>query len=380
MRTVSLTWRQTGLAGVMALAVAAAAPPAAASGSSGSSGWRIVSTVGSTSSRVGTGDITVSGTSDAWTAWTCGPCATGSKPHANLMQHWNGQRWSQVDLPGELRYPAVISGMQASSAQNLWVFTDSARAEVFNGSRWTTKDLPSWVVRPVAGDESSIGTAVFSPANVWAFSLDAAREPTLAGHYSGGSWRKENLPITPAQVDGLAPDDIWLYGFGKNNGPRTLAHYDGSSWDTVSFPHPAAGATLIPAGLAALGAKSVWLIGEVFSKSGKVSFELLHWTGHWSTVRIPASVGDVSQLAADGHGRLWLIASRTAAGGSETTRFVRYAAGHWESLAVPTQGKLETEPGVLATVPGSSSMWSIGFLVSGSTPEYGAVLGLGLGQ
>lgn len=374
MRAMSRGWRLAGLAAAVALTVASGAPAAVAAGSSG---WRIAAAIGSASSRVGTGDITVSGPSDAWTTWTCGPCPAGSKPHANLLQHWNGQRWSQVELPSQLRYPTVIDSLQASSARNLWAFASGDRAVVFNGSGWSVKKLPSWVERPISGDDVALGSAVFSAANVWAFSLQAASDPTLAGHYSGGSWHKVDLPIVPNQVQGLAPDDIWLSGFDKNNGPRTLAHWDGASWQTVSYPKAAGGATLIPEGLAALGAKSVWLIGEVFAKSGKVSFELLHWTGKWSTVSIPASIGEASQLAADGDGRLWLITTHVGSGGTADSHFVRYSGGHWDSLAIPAQGKLETEPGVLASVPGSTSMWSIGFLVSGSTPEYGTIMGYG---
>lgn len=250
MRGMSPGWRLTGLEGAVALTLAAGVPAAVAAGSSG---WRIVSTTGSPSSRVGTGDIAVTGPSDAWTTWTCGPCPAGDKPHANLMQHWNGQRWSQVELPGQLRYPAVIAGLSVSSARNLWAFAEGGRAVVFNGSGWSVKQLPSWVERPVSGDDVAMGSAVFSPANVWAFSLQAASDPALAGHYTGGSWHKVSLPIVPTAVQGLTPDDIWLYGSGINNGPRTLAHWDGASWKTVSFPHAAGGATLIPFGLTARG-------------------------------------------------------------------------------------------------------------------------------
>lgn len=140
----------------------------------------------------------------------------------------------------------MIAGLQASAARNLWAFAGGGRAVVFNGSGWwSVKQLPSWVERPVSGDDVAIGSAVFSPANVWAFSLDAAGDPALAGHYSGGSWHKVDLAIVPAGVEDLAPDDIRLYGFAKNNGPRTLAHWNGASWQTLSFPHVGGGATFI---------------------------------------------------------------------------------------------------------------------------------------
>ncbi len=369
---VRLAWRLTGLVGVAVVTVVAGAVPADASSTTG---WRIVSTTGSASSKVAEGNLVVTGADDAWTTWTCGPCPSGSESSQNLMLHWNGQHWSSVDLPTALRSPTMIEGMQASSSRNLWVFDNNGRAEVFNGSGWASKDLPKWVERPIEGNVADIASAVFSASDVWAFSIDAASDPTLAGHYQDGHWRKVSLPVIPSLAIGLAPDDIWVYGFAKGNGPRTLAHWDGTSWKTVAFPHAAAGATLIPSGLVALSAKSVWSLGEVFGpKAGKVSFELLHWDGRWATTPIPASVGDPDQFASDGAGGFWLITTRTGADDTESSVFAHFTGGHWRYSAIPTKGDLESEPGVLAQVPGTKSMLSIGFLVSGSTPEYGEIL------
>ncbi len=371
-RRLTIPVRLTGLVGAVAIMVAVGTPAATASGSSG---WRIVSTVGSASSQVNNGDLVVTGSADAWTTWTCGPCPSGTQSKQNLMLYWNGQSWRSVDLPSQLRYPAVITGEQASSAQNFWVFINDNKADVFNGSHWTLKELPSWVERPIDGTDVSLASAVFSPANVWAFSIDASSEPMLAGHYYNDSWHKVELPVIPNTADGLAGNDIWLYGFAKNYGPRTLAHWNGESWQTVSLPSEPTGSTLVATEMVALGAKSVWLAGELFPKSGQASSVLLHWQGSWTTVKVPSSVGVVNQFASDGDGGFWLIASRTETGGTVESEFVHYTGGHWDSLAIPTQDKLESEPGTLATVPGGESMWSIGFLVSGSTPEYGEILG-----
>jgi hypothetical protein len=343
-----------------------------------SSDWRIATTVGSASSQVGDADLAVSGPSDAWATFTCGPCPSGTQPHQNLMIHWNGQHWSSVTLPAELRYPAVIAGMQSSSAQNLWVFTDNQRATVFDGSRWSVKKLPTWVERPVSGTEASVASAVFSPADVWAFSLEAGSQPMLAGHDVKGSWHKVFLPIIPAQVDAVGPSDIWLSGFGKNFGPRELAHWNGTSWHTLSYPSAPKGATLVPSGLVATGDRSIWALGEEFGpKSGAVKFELLHWNGNWSTITVPESIGETNQVASDGHGGLWLITTKVGPKGATGTQLAHYSGGHWTTAAIPTKGKLQTETGALASVPGSRSMWAIGFLVDGSTPEFGAILRFG---
>lgn len=378
---MSGNWRARKLAGLAGLAtfilaIVPAVPAGPIAAAANSPGWRIVATVGSASSQVGEGDLVVTGPTDAWTAWTCGPCPSGKESHANLMLHWNGRRWSPVQLPGALRYPVAIAGLQASSARNLWAFDNNGRVAVFDGSRWAVKKLPNWVERPVSGNAVSLGSAVFSPANAWAFSLEATSQPTLAGHFAGGRWHKVFLPIIPAFAAGLASDDIWLYGFGKNFGPRTLAHWNGTSWRTVALPRPAKGTTLVASSPVPLGAKSLWMAGEVFPRTGKVRFELLHWTGRWSTVSVPASVGLINQLASDGDGGFWLIATRVEAGATGS-RFVHFTGGRWEPTPIPTQGKLASEPGTLSSVPGSRSMWAIGFLVRGSVPEFGEILGFG---
>jgi hypothetical protein len=368
--------RSTTLAG---LAVTLTLGPGTLAASAAtSSDWRIAATVGSASSQVGDADLAVSGPSDAWATFTCGPCPSGAQPHQNLMLHWNGQHWNSVTLPAELRYPTVIAGMQSSSARNTWVFTDDQRVTVFNGSRWSVKKLPAWVERPVSGTDASVASAVFSPTDVWAFSLEAASQPTLAAHDIKGTWHKVFLPIVPSQVDAVTPSDIWLSGFGKNFGPRELAHWNGKSWRTLSFPSVPKGATLVPSGLVATGRRSLWTLGEEFGpKSGSVTFKLLHWTGHWTMITVPSSIGETSQVASDGHGGLWLITTKMGPKGAAGTRFAHYSGGHWSTAAIPAKGKLQSELGALASVPGSRSMWAIGFLVDGSKPEFGEILRFG---
>lgn len=189
LRALRLT-RLIGLAGAVALTFSFSSPALGAS-ASGPSGWRIATTLGSASSQVGDADLAVSGTSDAWAAFTCGPCPSGSQPHQNLMLHWNGKNWSPVTLPASLRNPAVLAGLQASSASNLWAFTDDHQAVVFNGSHWAVRKLPAWVERPVSGNEASVGSAVFSPTNVWAFSLEAT------GRRSPSRLRSARLTSSP---------------------------------------------------------------------------------------------------------------------------------------------------------------------------------------
>lgn len=104
-----------------------------------------------------------------------------------------------------------------------------------------------------------------------------------------------------------------------------------------------------------------------------MKFELLHWNGHWSTVTVPASIGVANQIASNGHGGFWLITTKVGPKGPTGSQFAHYSGGHWSTAAIPTKGKLASEPGALASVPSGRSMWAIGFLVDGSTPEFGEI-------
>jgi hypothetical protein len=79
------------------------------------------------------------------------------------MLHWDGTNWRSVSLPSQLLYPTVIIGEQASSANNFSVFTNNNTADVFNGSVWTSKQLPTWVERPIEGGDPALASAGSGP-------------------------------------------------------------------------------------------------------------------------------------------------------------------------------------------------------------------------
>ncbi|HTW20010.1 MAG TPA: hypothetical protein VME70_07360 [Mycobacteriales bacterium] len=365
--------RRTG--GALLAAVIIALSPLAVAGAVTSPTWTIRATIGTGTSAINDGDIAVSGPSDAWTTWTCGPCGSTTPAHANLMDHWNGKKWSAVTLPAALKYPADIVGMDASASDNLWVFTANGRVSVFNGHHWDTSKLPSWVERKIDGGAPGVATAVFSAKNVWAFSIDAESHPMLAGHFHNGHWHKVQLPMEPELADALSPTDIWLSGLVPGHSGRELARWNGKKWQVIAEPSGPSGTTLVTNGFAASGPSSVEVMGEAFSKSG-TSSELLHWHKHWTHTEVPASVGLVNQLAIDGHGGYWLIATSGSIDSAHTA-FVHRSGGKWHTYPIPAMTGFTSEPGVLASVPGSTAMWSIGYLVNGSTPERGAIFSYG---
>jgi hypothetical protein len=379
MRAIRLAWRLTGLAGALATVVASG--PANAAPAS-TPRWRIVTTIGSSSQQVNVGDITVTGSSDAWTTWSCSGCRQGKYPDANLMYHWNGRAWRSVTLPDELRYPTQIEGLQASSANNLWTFTDNGRAAVFNGRHWTVKELSPWIQRPTREGDPHVAAAVFSASNVWVFSTGAIDAPTLAAHYLGGTWHKVFLPVAPASAVGLAPDDIWIYGITKASlsGPTpvwAIAHWNGASWQsiTIPLPHGQKPTDVFTFSPVATSARSVWLVQGI--SGTKPNYHLLHWDGRWSTVSIPHSLGFAGELVSDGTGGFWMISNVQVTASRNRTDFAHYTRGHWYTQVVPTMGKLKQAVASMASIPGTTTLWATGILISRASRDTGDILRLG---
>src|SRR5262249_10689340 len=154
--------------------------------------------------------------------------------------------WGSIGLPVPLTYPRFVTSISASSASNLWALNDSNKLGIWNGSRWTVKVLPSWVLRVTrAGDPDGQAVAL-APGNGWVFSLDAISQPTLAAHFAHGSWHKVSLPVMPFDASAVSSRDMWVLGITKKSLSTTrpdwaVAHWNGSTWHVLMLPKVSAG-------------------------------------------------------------------------------------------------------------------------------------------
>jgi hypothetical protein len=101
----------------------------------------------------------------------------------------------------------------------------------------------------------------------------------------------------------------------------------------------------------------VWATGVVNGISTKQRLVQLS-NGVWSRVKIPFTVGNLGWLASDGHGGIWLEASGSS---TKTEILHRSATGRWTETTTP--GFM----GQMALIPGTTSLWGVGWSNTGST-------------
>jgi hypothetical protein len=359
------------LAGAVGLGLAAALPASASSAPAAATpGWRVVSKLGPSESDWVTSLTAVSAT-DAWSTWS----AVGNKD----VEHWNGRSWQRVSVPANLASRVAGAPIGASSASDVWVFGAVGSVIRYNGGKWRVQTIPKWAVHSNLGGEISVTPAVFSPTNVWAFSLgwDAPTKPDhYAARYNGHVWTKVEMPAVPYTVSVVSPTDIWAAGPSPQNISKwVLMHWNGKTWTTPPMPRASVpkGDTAQFSGLLGVGQTDAWMMANISTSSlVPAKTELLHWNGKsWSNVAIKYPTTTM-QIASDGHGGLWAAAQGT--GPAYAEHFYHLSDGHWSEYAVPDA--VDIQPPGLTWIPGTRSVWATGDLI-GKNVVYGATLKYG---
>ena len=360
---VIMRFAASAVALVIAAAGSVVAGGAAAGAESGAGpGWRIVATVGSASQGELPGSqVITTGAASAFVYWRCDSCAVATR-NRNFIQHWNGRRWVHIALPVRLNYPRFLIAVGASSGSDLWAITSFGGLYIWHGSSWAKRSIPSWALGRERSGDLAAQLSVLAPDNAWVFS-----QPTLAAHYFHGAWHKVSLPATPGDVTTLAPDDIWSAGITSKSLPTakpvwTAAHWDGSAWHTLAFP-----AVRLSAGestsyqITATGPHNLWAVRLIDKSRGTAGIALLHWTGTWRTIKVPGGVTDLTDLASDGNGGLWM-AGFHGSGSAQAMSFYHYGSGGWSRHAIPVKPGAHNILWSLTSIPGTRSLWAPGLL------------------
>jgi hypothetical protein len=348
--------RALTLAGAAGLAVAVALPATASAAPAASApGWRVVQKLGPSGSAWSTSFTAVSA-ADAW--------AISTARGYNDLQRWNGRTWQRVSIPASLA-GSVGGGVPiaATAASGLWAFDGTSSSLIrYDDGKWRSQSLPKWVMHGNLAGEIDVAPAVFSPGNLWVFSLgwDKMTDPDhYAAHYNGRTWAKVQLPAVPYAVSAVSPTDIWANGPSlKNISGRVLMHWNGKAWSTVPMPKVSVpkGDTVQYSGLLATGPANAWMLAYVASSSlVAVKTDLLHWTGRsWANVPIKYPSVNVAYLTPDGGGGLWM--NEWANGPVSAEHFYHLSDGRWSEYAVP--GGASVQPPGLTWIPGTRSLWA----------------------
>jgi hypothetical protein len=227
-------------------------------------------------------DITVVSANDVWAAGGYGIAPGEGGP---LTMHWNGVAWAIVPTPNGPEGPALLWGISAVSANDVWavgdenaplgaVHTDKTFTIHWDGIQW------SYVPSPNVGDRNNLLYSVdaISSNNVWAVGTrynraDATWYP-LIQQWDGIRWKVVPSPNSAPSanflnaVTAIAPDDIWAVGMDFSQNPRGVLalHWDGDDWSLVNLPQPPGHKDAYD--IDHLSTNDIWLVGMNYHYEG----------------------------------------------------------------------------------------------------------------
>jgi hypothetical protein len=298
---------------------------------------------------------------------------TAAEGPRTILRHYNGHAWQAVSVPAGLQTGAPgAQAIAATSGSDAWLAgsevtgnTEAAKLEHWNGTKWNA----------AATLENSYPSAIVAvnAKDYWAFGSENYAGINVAWHYTGKTW--VTTPIQEYVQDAAVLNGtVWAIGQSETTGDLQAQYLSGAKWATAKLPAIAltADESLGLDAVTSGGSGTLTLAVEVDNDStgNIVKSLLLERTGSkWSTVTIPASVlgGDtIYSVAPDGEGGLWLEASANNEILIHDTK-----AGQWTKQAVPSAKGDQTYIGSLTWIPGSTSLWGVGWQnpASGDTAQ-----------
>ncbi|MFF3838281.1 hypothetical protein [Streptomyces sp. NPDC001930] len=299
---LSLPRAATAVAVGLASFVAVAAAPAAAE----SQNWRNVSPPGSNGSVLF--DVETAGGA----TWAVGKRDDATtRPFAPVALRWTGTRWQAPPQPAE---HGRLEDLAVGAPDQVWAVGtrheavgeddwDQGRAllQHWNGNAWSAVELPF----PKGADGTSLSAVdVDARGAVWVHGgyTDATGEyrPALFRGRADGSGGWTRLPADT----GLT----WVSQLEAGSGGVVLAigdgvsRFDGTSWTKQKLPSGLDGAMYD--GIERRSANDIWAVGHMRDENLWRRPVVVRFDGRtWSTVRTPAETGQLFDIAFDGSGR-----------------------------------------------------------------------------
>ena len=196
--------------------------------------------------------------------WAVGSASIPGGGNQALIQHWDGQRWTNVEPPA-LADMHALNGVAVVAPNDVW-----AVGRVNIGGVWSTLvehwDGAAWSIVPSGTHPGGIlnAIAVAGPDDIWAVGNATVSNTVVTLHWDGSTWTRFDNGLTAIALDDITvmgPDDAWAVGTGPDIGPLT-AHWDGKSWNPVPS---VTGFTLHS--VQAFGPDDVWAVGQTRTES-----------------------------------------------------------------------------------------------------------------
>ncbi|HCI82803.1 MAG TPA: hypothetical protein DHW02_24290 [Ktedonobacter sp.] len=339
--------------------------------------WSVVA-----SPNVGTSSNFLSGVAalSAKNVWAVGSEGNGHGGFT-LVEHWTGSKWKGVaslNVKGSLS--DSLSGVAALATNNIWAvgsYFDASNVqhpliEHWNGTSWSIVSSPSGGLLN--------GVAAFAANNIWAIGSTTGSSVngyvTLIEHYNGTSWSVvPGSSVSGGQLFGvtaLATNNVWAVGNVAVNGnliQTLIEHWNGTSWSVVSSSGPGLASNTLSS-VASLAANNIWAVGDDTNSVGpSAQYVPLveHWNGtSWSVVSSPVQgTSDlINGIAAVSANNLWAVGDYRSGldpQGPYYTLIEHWNGTSWSVVTSPSPGVDASDLSSAASVPKTSSVWSVGF-------------------
>jgi hypothetical protein len=317
--------------------------------------WQIAAKVhyGTSDNASGYSAVIAAAKNDAWVFGGTNP----GGPSSPAAEHWNGSRWQAWRLPAGL--DGFIVAAAASSPNNVWAVGEGYALR-WNGVRWTV--AKSW--SQIGGITS---VAAISRSDVWVFGASSYSGEASLGtwHYNGRTWARAGRPggIADAiyRASAVSPGNIWAITVSPHGG--SVVHYNGSAWSDVPAAGPALADTQLNDVLAA-SASNVWVSGTSPVNAADGRLVLAHWNGKsWKRFVAPWPVEQTERFTTDGAHGVWIP---VVSGGDSPATWILHLSrtGGWTRTRIGAGHSDGVGVGDLALVPGTTTVWGAGGLVT----------------
>jgi len=334
-----------------AIATLAAGMPARAADAPA---WQIAARVhyGASGNASGYSAVVVLAKNDAWAFGGTNP----GGPSTPTAVRWDGTRWQSSRLPGGLN--GFIVAASASSPSNVWAVGDGYALR-WNGVRWS-------IAKTWSNNPEITSVAVIGRDDVWVFGSSSfinGQANLGTWHYDGHRWAAVAGAAGIYRASAISENNIWAITVSPRGG--SVVHYNGTAFTSVPGVDAVLRGTQLNDVLA-VSRHNVWVSGTAPVNAADGHLVLAHWNGRcWRRFVAPWPVQLAERFATDGGGGVW-IPVVTGGGGSATWILHLSRDGVWTRTEITAARGSGVGVGDLALIPGTTTLWGTGGLVSTS--------------
>jgi hypothetical protein len=227
--------------------------------------------------RSGSGLLAGVGATSPGDVWAVGSQFSGpaKASAATLAEHWDGTAWQVVSSPDPGRYGNYLDSVTVVSPRDAWAVGTSDTTphgtanliEHWNGTKWSV------VASPDAGiDDSLQSVSAVSATDVWAVgdyfenTGSGSLVLTLTVHFDGKRWSIAPSPSPTddnslAAVTAVTARDAWAVGGSGDSAAGLVEHWNGTQWRVAAEPYRHGNANYLYA-ISAGAAPGVWATGS----------------------------------------------------------------------------------------------------------------------